>query len=152
MRCLETSEVSCLALSAPTGLIMEQSIQLFAAVSFLVIGLSHLIQPKAWVSYYQALVARGTTGAFFEGFLLLNLGGIIVSFHNVWHGPAIVLTLVGWTQVLKGLVRFVAPQAALRGMARATPERAWLFRAGGVVALVLSGYMWWLRFAAPGSS
>ncbi len=131
---------------------MEQSIQLFAAVSFLVIGLSHLIQPKAWVSYYQALVARGTTGAFFEGFLLLNLGGIIVSFHNVWHGPAIVLTLVGWTQVLKGLVRFVAPQAALRGMARATPERAWLFRAGGVVALVLSGYMWWLRFAAPGSS
>lgn len=66
---------------------MEQSIQLFAAVSFLVYGLSHLIQPKAWVTYYQALVAKGTTGAFFEGFLLLNLGGIIVGFHNVWQGP-----------------------------------------------------------------
>lgn len=131
---------------------MEHSVQLFAAVSFLVIGLSHLIQPNAWVTYYQALVANGTTGAFFEGFLLLSLGGIIVGFHNVWQGPAILLTLVGWTQVLKGLVRFVAPQAALRGMARATPERAWLFRVGGIVALFLSGYMWWLRFLASSSS
>jgi uncharacterized protein YjeT (DUF2065 family) len=125
---------------------MEQAIQLFAALGFLVIGLSHLAQPKAWVAFFQVLAARGTTGVLLVGFLLLNFGAFIVAFHNVWHGPAIVLTLVGWAQVLKGLGRFVAPQLALRVMQRVSPERAWHFQAGGVFALLLSGYLWWLRF------
>ena len=125
---------------------MEQAIQVFAAISFLVIGLSHLGQPKSWVAFYQTLAAWGTVGVFIEGFLLLNFGAIIVAFHNVWEGPALVLTLIGWSQVLKGLMRFVAPQVGLRVMQRITPERAWYFQVGGVVALLLSGFLWWLRF------
>ena len=125
---------------------MEQATQVFAAVSLLVIGLSHLFQPQAWVTFYQALAARGAPGVFLEGFLCLSFGSIIVAFHNVWRGPELVLTLIGWAQVLKGLGRFIAPQVALRVMARATPERGWYFRAGGVFALGLSGFLWWLRF------
>lgn len=125
---------------------MEQATQVFAALSYLVIGLSHLLQPKAWVGYFQTLVAQGPPGAFVEGFLCLSFGGIIVGFHNVWHGPALVLTLLGWAQVLKGLVRFLAPGMSLRVMARMTLERAWLFQLGGVFALALSSYIWWLRF------
>jgi hypothetical protein len=125
---------------------MEQATQVFAAVSFLVIGLSHIAQPKSWVAFYQALAARGTPGVFLEGFLLLNFGAIIVAFHDVWHGPALVLTLIGWAQVLKGVGRFLAPQVGLRLMQRATLERAWYFQMGGVVALLLSGFLWWLRF------
>jgi uncharacterized membrane protein len=124
----------------------EQATQVFAAVSLLVIGLSHLIQPKAWVRYFHSLVAQGTSGAFVDGFLCLSFGAIIVGFHNVWHGPALLLTLLGWAQVLKGLGRFVAPEFALRVMARASIERAWFFQLGGVFALLLSGYIWWLRF------
>jgi uncharacterized membrane protein len=124
---------------------MEQATQVFAAVSLLVIGLSHLVQPKAWVTYFQTLAAQGPSGAFIEGFLCLSFGGIIVGFHNVWHGPALLLTLLGWAQVLKGLGRFVAPELAVRVMARASIERAWVFRVGGVFALLLSGYVWWLR-------
>jgi uncharacterized protein YjeT (DUF2065 family) len=125
---------------------MEQATQLFAAISFLVIGLSHLLQPKAWVAFFQALAARGEPGAFLEGFLCLTFGAFVAAFHNVWHGPALVLTLIGWAQILKGLVRFVAPQLALRVMARASIERAWHFRVGGVFALLVSGFLGWLRF------
>ena len=124
----------------------EQATQVFAAIAFLVIGLSHLVQSKAWVAFYQALAARGASGVFLEGFLLLNLGAIIVAFHNVWQGPATVLTLIGWAQVLKGAGRFLAPQVGLRVMQRLNEERAWYFRAGGVLALLLSGFLWWLRF------
>lgn len=124
---------------------MEHATQVFAAVSFLVIGLSHLCQPKSWVAFYQDLAARGTAGVFLEGLLLLNFGAIIVAFHNVWQGPALLLTLIGWAQVLKAVGRFLAPQFALRLMQRATPERAWHFRVGGVVALLLSGVLLWLR-------
>lgn len=125
---------------------MEQGTQVFAAISFLVIGLSHLSQPKAWVAFYQALAARGTTGVFFEGFLLLSFGAFIVAFHNVWQGPALLLTLVGWAQILKGAARFLVPQVGLRVMQRMTLERAWHFQVGGVIALLLSGFLWWLRF------
>ena len=125
---------------------MQQATQVFSAISFLVIGLSHLVQPKAWVAFYQALASRGTPGVFLEGFLLLNFGAIIVAFHNVWDGPALLLTLIGWAQALKGLGRFLAPQAGLRAMQRVSLERAWYFQIGGVVALLLSGFLWWLRF------
>ena len=123
---------------------MERSIQIYAAISFLVIGLSHLVRPKAWVAWFQALAARGTTGVFVDGFITLSFGALIVAFHNVWHGPAVVLTVVGWAQVLKGASRFVVPEVALRVMQRMSPERAWYFQAAGIFALALSGYLCWL--------
>ena len=125
---------------------MEQATQVLAAISFFVIGLSHLSQPKSWVAFYQALAARGIPGVFLEGFLVLTFGAFIVAFHNVWHGPAILLTLIGWAQVLKGLGRFVGPRVGLRVIQRVAPERAWHFQVGGVVALLLSGFLWWVRF------
>jgi hypothetical protein len=124
---------------------MEQATQVFAAVSFLVIGMSHLVQPRAWVTFYQALAARGTVGAFLEGFVILNFGALVVAFHNVWHGPAMVLTVIGWAHVLKGVGRFVAPQIGLRVIERINQERAWHFQAGGVFALLFSGFLWWVR-------
>ena len=125
---------------------MEQGIQVFAAVSFLVIGLSHLAQSRAWVTFYQALAAHGTNGAFLEGFVILNFGALVVAFHNVWHGPATVLTVIGWAHVLKGTGRFVAPQIGLRVIERINQDRAWQFQAGGVIALMLSAFLWWVRF------
>ena len=125
---------------------MEQGIQVLVATSLLVIGLSHLFQPHAWVAWYQRLAALGTSGAFAEGFLCLTFGTIVAGLHNVWHGPALVVTLLGWAQILKGAGRFLAPGVAVRVMARATPARAWYFRAGGVFALVVSGFVWWVRF------
>jgi hypothetical protein len=125
---------------------MEQATQVYAAISFLVIGLSHLGQPRAWVAFYQTLAAWGIPGVFLEGFLCLSFGALIVAFHPVWHGPALLLTLIGWAQVVKGAGRFLAPQLGLRAMGRISPERAWQFQVGGMVALLLSGCLWWLRF------
>ena len=131
---------------APSSI--EQATQLFAAICFLVIGVSHLVQARGWVAFYQALAARGTPGVFLEGFLCLNVGAFIAAFHNVWSWPAIGLTLIGWAQVVKGMVRFIAPAMALRTMQRITPERAWTFQVGGVVSLLLSAYTWWLALRA----
>src|ERR1051325_1180105 len=121
---------------------MEQATEVFAAIAFLVIGLSHLLQPTSWVAFYQALAARGAPGVFLEGFLSLNFGAIIVAFHNVWDGPAILLTVIGLAQLLKGASRFLAPQVGLRVMQRINEERTWYFRAGGVFALMLSALLW----------
>ena len=119
---------------------MERAVQIFAAVSFLLVGLSHLCQPRAWVECFTKLRSLGRPGALAEGFIALNFGAVIVSFHNVWSYPAVVLTLIGWGQVLKSLFRFVAPTASLRVYEKIRPERGWQFRVAGGFALVLSAF------------
>jgi uncharacterized protein YjeT (DUF2065 family) len=126
---------------------LEQATAAFAAIYFFGIGLSHLVQPHAWVEFFTWLREKGRAGMFVEGFLSLGFGAWVVSFHNVWSGLPVVLTLVGWGQVLKGLVRFAAPQLSLRMYGRVTPERAWQFRIGGCGALALSGLLAYVALA-----
>ena len=116
---------------------MEQATEVFAAIYLLGIGLSHVVHPHVWVEFFTWLREKGRAGMFVEGFLSLSFGALVVAFHNVWSGLPVVLTLVGWGQVLKGLVRFAAPQLSLRVYERVTPERAWQFRVAGIVALAL---------------
>jgi uncharacterized membrane protein len=63
---------------------VEKAIEMYAAVNFLVIGLSHLLQPRVWVDFFTWLRSKGHAGVFVNGFLSLGFGSIIVSFHNVW--------------------------------------------------------------------
>ena len=124
---------------------MERSIEVLACVQFLIIGLSHLIQPRAWVQFFVRLRDQGHTGVFANAFLSLWFGSIVVVFHNVWSGWPLMLTLIGWAQLLKALIGFVAPQVALRGFHRVSMDRAWEFQVAGAVFILLSAAMaWWL--------
>lgn len=120
---------------------MEQAIEVFAAIYLFGIGLSHAIQPHVWVEFFAWMREKGRAGMFVEGMLSLGFGALVVAFHNVWSGLPIVLTLIGWGQILKGMLRLVAPQFRLRVYERVTSERVWQFRHAGVVALALSGLL-----------
>ena len=133
----------------PTGRSVEKATEVFAAVFLLVIGLSHIAQPRAWVEFFVWLRGKGPTGVFVNGFLSLGFGSFIAAFHNVWHGLPVIITLLGWAQVLKGLVSFLVPNVALRGLARVSYERAWEFRAGGLFALILSAVSWYIVLTRP---
>ena len=123
---------------------MERSIELLACVQFLIIGLSHLAQPRAWVEFFVFLRGKGDTGVFANAFLSLWFGSIVVVFHNVWSGWPIILTVIGWAQLIKALIAFVAPRIPMRGMQRVALERAWEFQAAGAMFIVLSGVMAYL--------
>ena len=122
---------------------MERSVEVLAMILFGILGLSHILQPKAWAEFFILLRGKGEAGAFVDGFLNLPLGGVIVGFHNTWSGIPLVLTLVGWCLLIKSLIRFCAPKLALRLMARVSVERAWEVQVAGAgfVALAsLVGY------------
>ena len=125
---------------------MEKATEIFAAVCLSVIGLSHVAQPRAWVEFFVWLRGKGRAGAFVNGFLCLHFGAFIVAFHNVWTGLPVILTLLGWSQVVKGLVAFVAPQVSLWGLGRVSYERAWMLVVAGVFALALSALLWYIVF------
>ena len=118
---------------------MERSVEVLAVILFTVIGLSHLVQPKAWVDYFVLLRSKGEAGAFVDGFLHLPLAGFIIAFHNVWSGIPAVLTVLGWCLLIKSLLRFCMPKVGLRMMGRVSVERAWEFQAAGAVLVALAG-------------
>ena len=118
---------------------MERSVEVLAIILFGVIGLSHIVQPKAWAEFFILLRGRGEAGAFVDGFLNLPLGGFIVGFHHRWSGIALVLTLVGWGLLIKGLIRFCAPKLSLKRMAEVSVERSWGFQVAGAGFVGLAG-------------
>ena len=118
---------------------MERSVEVLAIILFGALGLSHILQPQAWAKFFILLRTKGEAGAFVDGFLNLALGAVIIGFHNTWSGTPAVLTLVGWGLLIKSLIRFCAPQLALRVMARVSVERAWEFQVAGAGLVLLAG-------------
>ena len=116
---------------------MQRAVEIFAAVNFIVIALSHILQPRAWADFFIALRAKGYPGVFANAMLSLLVGSIIVSFHNVWTGLPTVLTVVGWAQVLKGLINLTVPSIGARTLARVSMERSWEFIVAGIVLLLI---------------
>ena len=117
---------------------MERSVELVAMMLFGIIGLSHILQPRAWVEFFLLLIRKGESGAFLDGFLTLSMGAVIVGLHNTWAGAPAVLTLVGWGLLIKSLIRFCAPKLALRMMARVSIERSWEFQVAGAGLVLLA--------------
>ena len=118
---------------------MERSVEVLAVILSGVMGLSHILQHKAWAEFFILLRGKGEAGAFVDGFLNLSVAGVIIGFHNVWSGIPAVLTLVGWCLLIKSLIRFCAPKLALRMMSRVSVERSWEFQVAGAALVVLGG-------------
>jgi hypothetical protein len=123
---------------------MEQAVEWYVLATSLVVGLSHVLYPADWGAAYAALHRAGRPGAFANGGLSLVNGAAIVAGHPVWSGPAVVLTVLGWLLIAKGVVCFLAPDRALASMGRGSSGRG--FRATGGLLLALSvwaGYCLW---------
>jgi hypothetical protein len=120
---------------------MERSVEVLAIILFGVLGLSHLLQPRAWAEFFILLRGKGEPGAFADGLLNLPIAGVITGFHNVWSGIPVVLTLVGWGLLIKSLLRFCLPKYELMMMARVSIERSWEFQVAGALLVVLAGLL-----------
>ena len=120
---------------------MEQAIQIFAVIHLTIIGLSHIAQPRAWAEFFILLREKKETGVFITAFLSLGFGSIIVSFHDVWTGIPMVLTILGWLQILKALVYFVFPSVGLKKLQVVSVEKAYVFIIPGVAFLVVAGLL-----------
>jgi hypothetical protein len=120
---------------------METAVQIFAIVQFTIVGLSHLFQPRPWAEFFIRLREQGTTGVFVVAFMSLWFGSIVVAFHNVWTGIPVVLTVIGWAQVIKGFTYFCFPAFGLKRISFVETERAYLYSIAGVVLLVLAGLL-----------
>lgn len=120
---------------------MEVAVTKLAIICFFITGVSHIVQPRVWAQFFIDMHAKGEVGSFHNALLHFPLGVVIVSFHNVWQGLPIVLTLIGWGLVLKSFIYFVFPRHGLRMLERVTMERAGGFVLAGIFSVALSGLL-----------
>jgi len=117
---------------------MEAGIERLVALCCLVIGLSHVVQARAWAELFMHWREKGVVGVFYTALLHFCLGALIVAFHNVWRGIPLLVTVLGWGWTIKGLLYLTWPQHGLRMLNRVSLERAWEFAVAGAVLLVIA--------------
>ena len=120
---------------------MELAITKLAIICFFITGVSHIVQPRVWVQFFIDMHSKGEVGSFLNALLHFPLGVLIVSFHNVWHGLPIVLTLIGWGLVLKSSIYFIFPKHGMKMLARVSMERSWEFIVAGIFSVGISGLL-----------
>ena len=127
---------------------MEVAIERLVALCCFVIGVSHIVQPRAWAELFIHWREKGVVGVLYTGLLHFALGALIVAFHNVWSGGIpILVTLLGWAWVVKGLLYLVYPKHGMRMLERVSLDRSWEFAVAGAVLVVLSVLISYSLFA-----
>ncbi|HMF54978.1 MAG TPA: hypothetical protein VK619_01345 [Pyrinomonadaceae bacterium] len=120
---------------------MELAVTKLAIICFFITGVSHIVQPRVWAQFFIDMHGKGEVGSFLNALLHFPLGVLIVSFHNVWHGLPVVLTLIGWGLVLKSFIYFVFPRHGGKILARVSIERSWEFIVAGLFSVGISGLL-----------
>ena len=117
---------------------MQRAIALFAVIQLVIVGLSHVFQPRTWVRFFMVLHAHGHAGVLVHGFLSLWFGSLILAFHPVWTGLPLVLTITGCLYLVKAVACFLVPESQMRTLGRVSEERAWEMRMPGVAYLAIA--------------
>lgn len=117
----------------------QRGIEIFAAINFVVIGVSHMLRPIAWQEFFAVLEAKGEAGVLFVAMLALGMGSLIVAFHPGFDGfgPSL-LTLYGCASILKGATYLVFPEVGAKSLRRAA-EHGGRGLVGAGAALVALG-------------
>ena len=117
---------------------MERAIEILAVIQLTVIGVSHIVYHRAWAEFFIWLRSKGDPGVFANGLLSLTAGSLIFSFHRVWSGIPLVLTIFGILNILKAATCFLFPARAMRSMERVSLERSREFVVAGAVSLAIA--------------
>jgi uncharacterized protein YjeT (DUF2065 family) len=87
---------------------------------------------------------KNTPGALYlQGIFNLLIGLFIVNEYNVWdmHIP-VLITLLGWVMIAKGVLSLFVPQAMLKIMTHKTFLQSW-----GLVPLIVGLILCWFAFS-----
>ena len=123
-------------------------VEALLAIPYLLMGASHVAQPGMWRAYFRRLHAEGAPALVTRTFTLeLWPALLIVVYHQVWTGPAAIITVFGHALLLKIVLSMLMPGVGLRSLAMAEKGDAG-FRVGGLVLVGLGLMCVYLRWGA----
>ena len=108
----------------------------------LLAALALLVQRDAWVAAVAATV-HDPAVMLILGTVVVAAGLALVLAHNVWSGGAlpVVVTVIGWLTLLKGVVLWLLPPQAAADFYLGRLHYAQLYPVYGAVSLVIGLYL-----------
>lgn len=128
---------------------MDASILLARIIGplFLSVAVGVLLNPD----FYRAMFAeflKNRSLVYFSGAMALVAGIVMVSFHNIWAADwRVILTVIGWMSVLKGVSRTVFPGLTPR-FAKPFVDNGTLLKASAVVLIGFGTFLTYKGFIA----
>lgn len=117
-----------------------------AGPAFVAVGLGVLVNRAAYQKVYAAMETE-MMAMYFIAIALIVLGTLIVLKHNLWNTPAeIIVSLLGWATLVKGLVLTILPNATIDFAKSMKLDK--MLPVAGIGALILGGYLSWFGFFA----
>ena len=116
----------------------QSIIQFIFLIACVPMGLSHITRPALWVDFFTLVHAQGRAGLVGK-VLAVELWPalMIVSLHQVWWGPGMVLTLYGWAQFTKVWLALLVPEIGMRSLAMAQIKGERGFVIGGLMLIAV---------------
>ncbi len=112
--------------------------------AILAVGLGIFVSRKYYVRIYRDL-EKETLSVLLFGMVAITAGIAQIHFHNVWGSfTQIVISLLGWMLLLKGLAFAVVPGFVDRGGDYQVKSK--LITVGGGLMLILGIYLSWVGF------
>ncbi|MEP6793498.1 MAG: hypothetical protein ABJB16_04175 [Saprospiraceae bacterium] len=125
-----------------TSIYLAQVIGLFGALTTFTI----IIRYKFYLSM-EEIVAKNPATIYMSGFMFLLLGILVVVSHQVWSMDwRVIITLLGWLLLFKGLMRIIFPQKIIALLLKKLEEKRFIF--GEIAVFILSLFLIYQGFIA----
>jgi hypothetical protein len=121
-------------------------LQKVVAPAFLLLGLSHLFQPKLWVRFFEVVRATGVA-AFIIPMYTLPFGLVLIAGHNlwVWDWP-LFFTIAGWGMTIKSALYLLIPGLADHMIETKMARTPLNYQIAGAVMAVFGAILTWLAW------
>jgi hypothetical protein len=111
-------------------------------VVYVTAGLGMLINGKYFKNAIDNMI-KSSGLVLIGGVMALVVGFLIVNSHNVWVKDwTVLVTILGWLALVKGVALFLIPQPFMK-FAKLFTAKVWLF---GIFALILGGVFGYFGF------
>jgi hypothetical protein len=118
-------------------------IQSVVAPAFLLIGLSHLLQPQLWVRFFEVVRQSGVAAAIIPMYTL-PIALVLVAGHNVWTWDwPLFLTVAGWAMTIKSALYLMVPRLTDRMLERKMVKSGRSFQMAGATMVFFGAVLTW---------
>jgi hypothetical protein len=123
-------------------------VQAIFAPAFLLMGLSHVLQPQLWVRFFEA-VGRTGLAAVIIPLYTLPFALVLVVTHNVWVWDwPLFLTIAGWGMLIKSSLYLLVPGLTNRMLATNMAKSSRSYQIGGAMMALVAGVLTWQTWTA----
>ena len=118
-------------------------LQAVFAPAFLLMGLSHLVQPQLWVRFFDVMRQTGLAAAIIPMYTLPFALVLIVG-HNVWVWDwPLFLTIAGWGMTIKCALYLLVPGLTDRMLEKPMVKTARTFQIAGAIMAYFGAVLTW---------